>query len=72
MKTVEAVIEANGEIHLREAVRYSEPHRALVTIFEETPLFSENALFSQMVLARDWDTPEDDAAWKYVQHAQSK
>jgi hypothetical protein len=72
MKTVEAIIETNGDVHLREAVSFAEPHRALVTIFEETPLAGENALFSQMVLARDWDTPEDDAAWKYVQHANSK
>jgi hypothetical protein len=72
MKTVEAVIEANGEVHLRESVSFSEPHRALVTIFEETPLIGENAPFSQMVLSKDWDTPEDDAAWAYVQHAKSK
>jgi hypothetical protein len=69
MKTVEAVIEANGDVHLREAVNFSEPHRALVTIFEETPLVGENPLFNEMVMARDWDTPEDDAAWAYVQHA---
>jgi hypothetical protein len=68
MKTVEAVIEANGDVHLREAVNFSEPHRALVTIFEETPLVGENPLFNEMVMARDWDTPEDDAAWAYVQH----
>ncbi len=72
IQTVEAVIDQHGNLHLREAVRLSAPRRALVTILEEAPLeaIAETALLSEAALAVDWNRPEEDAAWSYLQPAQ--
>ena len=67
MKTVEAIIEPNGEIRLTEPVHVSGPRRALVTILDEVPLAHETALLSEASLAEDWNRPEEDAAWAHLQ-----
>jgi hypothetical protein len=67
MKTVEAIIEPNGEIRLAEPVHFSGPRRALVTILDEAPLAHETALLSEASLAEDWNRPEEDAAWAHLQ-----
>ncbi|HTA94644.1 MAG TPA: hypothetical protein VK769_00825 [Verrucomicrobiae bacterium] len=69
MKTVEAVIEPNGEVHLVEPMQLSSPRRALVTILEEVPNVHDAALLSEAALAEDWDRAEEDAAWAYLQPA---
>ena len=66
LKTVEATIETNGEVHLLEPVHVAHSCRALVTIIEE-PGISETALLSQQALAQDWERPEEDAAWLHLQ-----
>ncbi|MDY0165780.1 MAG: hypothetical protein RBS80_04505 [Thermoguttaceae bacterium] len=66
MKTVEATIETDGRIHLLEPVCIDRPCRAIVTIIDDEAV-SEAALLSQNVLARDWDRPEEDAAWSHLQ-----
>ena len=66
LKTVEATIEANGEIHLNEPLHLAHSCRAFVTIIEE-PTVPETALLSQPSLARDWERPEEDAAWSHLQ-----
>jgi hypothetical protein len=66
LKTVEATIETNGEIHLLEPVHVAHSCRALVTIIEE-PGISETAVLSQQALAQDWERPEEDAAWSHLQ-----
>jgi hypothetical protein len=71
MKTVEAIIEANGEVHLVEPIRVSSARRALVTILEEPPLVHDAALLSEAALAEDWNRAEEDAAWAHLQPAKS-
>jgi len=71
MRTIEAVIEPNGEIRLTETVHLSAPRRALVTIMEEAPLINDAALLSESALAEDWNRPEEDAAWAYLQPGKS-
>jgi hypothetical protein len=66
LKTVEATIETNGEIHLLEPVHVAHTCRALVTIIE-VPGISETAVLSQQALAEDWERPEEDAAWSHLQ-----
>ena len=66
LRSVEATIEANGEIHLLEPVRVAHTCRAIVTIIDE-PDVPETALLSQEALARDWERPEEDAAWSHLQ-----
>ncbi len=66
MKTLEATIEKNGEIHLAKPLHLAHACRAIVTIIEE-PKAPETALLSQQALARDWERPEEDAAWSHLQ-----
>jgi hypothetical protein len=67
MRTVEAVIQPNGEVVLVELVHLPSPRRALVTILEEAPHLHDAALLSEAALREDWDRPEEDAAWAYLQ-----
>ena len=71
MKTVEAVIEPNGEVHLVEPIRVQSPRRALVTILEEAPIVHDAALLSETALAEDWNRAEEDAAWAHLQPSKS-
>ena len=66
LKAVEATIETDGRIHLLEPLRLGHSCRAIVTIMEE-PDVPETALLSQQSLARDWERPEEDAAWSHLQ-----
>jgi hypothetical protein len=67
-RTVEAVIDTGG-VRLLEAVPLERPRRALVIILDEEPaaLPNETALLSEAALAEDWNRPEEDAAWSYLQ-----
>jgi hypothetical protein len=71
MRTVEAVIDPNGEVRLIERVQVASPRRALVTILEESPLVHDTALLSEAALAEDWNRPEEDDAWAYLQSGKS-
>jgi hypothetical protein len=71
MRTVEALIESNGDVRLVEPVRLAAPSRALVTILEEPPLAHEAALLSEGALAEDWNRAEEDAAWAHLQPGKS-
>jgi hypothetical protein len=69
VQTFEAVIDEQGTIRLLEAVHVATPRRALVTVLEEEPTEHrhEAALLSEAALAEDWNRPEEDAAWSYLQ-----
>jgi hypothetical protein len=71
IKTVEAVVDENGQVRLLEEIHLPAARRALVTILEEDPATSiaETALLSESALADDWDNPEEDAAWSHLQRA---
>jgi hypothetical protein len=68
---VEAMIDKDGTVQLLEPVPLGGPRRALVIILEEEPavLPNETALLSEAALAEDWNRPEEDAAWSYLQAA---
>ena len=65
-KSIRATIEANGQVRLLEPVHLTRPCRAIVTIMEESEM-PETALLSEQALARDWERPEEDAAWSHLQ-----
>ena len=69
IRTVEAVIDEDGNVRLLEPVRPASARRALVTILEEGPVtqVSESALLSEEALAQDWNRPEEDEAWSHIQ-----
>lgn len=69
IRTVEALIDENGNVRLLEPVRPRTACRALVTILEERPVEQapESALLSEEALAQDWTCPEEDEAWAHLQ-----
>ncbi|MBF0469245.1 MAG: hypothetical protein HQK61_10250 [Desulfamplus sp.] len=71
IRTVEAKIDISGKIFLSEPIKLLYPCRALVTILDQEPLVSvnEETLLSESSLAEDWNRPEEDSAWDYLQKA---
>ena len=69
LKTVEAILEKNGQLRLLEPVDVSNPTRVLVTILEEEHVQQQGdtALLSEAALAEDWNRPEEDEAWQHLQ-----
>jgi hypothetical protein len=68
IRTVEAVVDARGNVRLLVDVRLPGPRRALVTILDDGLPSEETALLSERALA-DWNRPEEDAAWSHLQPA---
>lgn len=70
IQTVEAVVEADGQVRLLGEVHIPGPRRALVTVLEEPAAVpGEAALLAEAALAVDWNRPEEDAAWSHLQSA---
>jgi hypothetical protein len=67
VQTIEAIIDAEGRVHPVHPIRGASGHRAVVTVFDETPC--ETALLSEAALAEDWNRPEEEEAWLYLQPA---
>jgi hypothetical protein len=71
IRTIEATINENGEVRLLEPIQVSGTCRALVTILDEPPASDiEPALLSEAALAEEWNRPEEDKAWSYLQQEQ--
>jgi hypothetical protein len=68
--TFEATIDQSGKIQLANDARLPASRRALVIVLDDTPLpvVDETALLSEATLAVDWNRPEEDAAWAYLQN----
>ena len=71
IRTIEAVVDEQGTVRLKETVRLAAPRRAVITIFDEDKAgqVDEAALLSEPALAEDWNRPEEDAAWSHLQSA---
>ena len=68
LKSVEAIIEENGEVRLKEPIHLNNPCRAIVTILDDkAESISETALLSEASLSEDWNQPEEDEAWSHLQ-----
>jgi hypothetical protein len=69
VRTLEAVIDEQGNVTLLQPVKLPSRRKALVTILEDTESVSvnETALLSEPALAKDWNRPEEDLAWSYLQ-----
>jgi hypothetical protein len=68
---LEAIIDEQGNVRLLEPLHLPSPRRALVIILEEPAVsVAETALLSEIALAQDWDRPEEEEAWSYLQQAQ--
>lgn len=71
LRTLEAVVDNQGNIRLLETIPLPAGRRVLVTILEEEPIFpiDEVTLLSEAALAEEWNRPEEDAAWSHLQPA---
>jgi hypothetical protein len=69
IRTVEAVIDEQGNVRLLESVDLPGARRALVTVLEEEPIATvpDTALLTEKALAEDWNRSEEDAAWSHLQ-----
>jgi len=68
-RTIEGVIDREGNIRLLEPIRVPTLRRVLVIVLDDEPLLkvSETALLSEPALAEDWNRPEEDEAWSHLQ-----
>jgi len=69
LKSLEAIIEVDGKIRLRESVNLQHACRAIVTIIEESDI-PETAFLSEASLGEDWNKPEEEEAWSTLQQVQ--
>lgn len=67
LRSIEATIEKDGTVRLHKKVRLSASRRAILTILDEPAAAAETALLSEFALAEDWNRPEEDKAWAYLQ-----
>ena len=65
IRTVRAMVDAQGNVRLLEPVEIGVACKALVTILDDEE--AEIALLSEEALARDWLRPEEDEAWAHLQ-----
>ena len=71
LKSVEAIIEKNGEVHLQKPIHLRTRCRAILTILDEkSGVIAETALLSEVVLSEDWNRPEEEEAWSHLQNVQ--
>jgi hypothetical protein len=66
---VEATINKEGAIVLLQPIELSASRRAIVVILDDesdvrAPMM---AVLNEAALAADWNRPEEDAAWSYLQ-----
>ena len=67
LRSIEATIEKDGTVRLHKKVRLSASRRAILTILDEPAPVAETVLLSEAALAEDWNRPEEDKAWAYLQ-----
>ena len=68
IQTVEAVVDAAGQVRLLGDIHVASPCRALVTVLEEPAVVpGETVLLAEAALAADWSRPEEDVAWSHLQ-----
>jgi hypothetical protein len=71
IRTVEAMIDEQGNVRLIEPVQLDSSRRAIVVILDDPAGVGihETAFLSEHALAEDWNRPEEDAAWSHLQRA---
>jgi len=67
LRSIEVTVEKDGTVRLSQKIKLPERRRAILTILDEPMLVAETALLSEAALAEDWDRPEEDEAWAYLQ-----
>ena len=67
-RTVNAVIDEQGQVRLLTPLKLAAARRALVTILEdEIPPVQDATLMSEAALAEDWNRQNEGEAWAHLQ-----
>jgi hypothetical protein len=69
LRTIEATIDKNGNVKLKERIKIRRKSRALLTILD-TAAVDDVTLLSEKAL-EDWNRPEEDKAWAHLQSPRS-
>ncbi len=69
LRTLKGTVDEHGNVRLLEPVKLAAECPVLVTVLDEEPAadVSDITLLSEKALAKDWDRPEEDEAWAYLQ-----
>ncbi|MGC8856775.1 MAG: hypothetical protein ACP5QU_08255 [Anaerolineae bacterium] len=67
LRSIEVTVEKDGTVRLPQKIKLPARRRAILTILDEPAPVAETALLSEAALAEDWERPEEDAAWAYLQ-----
>ena len=67
-RILHAEVDSDGNLRPTEPLELPAGSRVLVTVSSEAET-SETALLSEAALGRDWDRPEEDAAWSHLHPA---
>lgn len=67
LRSIEVTVEKDGTVRLPKRMRLPARRRAILTILDEPIPVPETALLSEAALAKDWNRPEEDEAWEYLQ-----
>jgi hypothetical protein len=69
-RVIEATVDIDGKVTLLSPLHVAGARRAFVTVLDEAPA-DHLAHVSDPSLARDWNRPEEEAAWSHLQPAPS-
>ncbi len=72
--TYQAIINQQGLVHLLQPLILEEPKQAILIVFDKDSedFFieeSDSYIFSESSLKKDWNRPEEDEAWDYLNQA---
>ena len=69
IRTLEGVIDEQGNVRLLKSLELSRACRALVTVLDERPVppVAGNTFLSEPALTEDWNRPDEDEAWAHLQ-----
>jgi hypothetical protein len=67
LRSIEVTVEKDGTVRLPKKMKLPARRRAILTILDEPVPVAETALLSEATLAEDWNRPEEDEAWAYLQ-----
>ncbi len=65
LRTIEAIIDENGNVSLAEDIHLPRKSKAYLTILD-VPVVDEVTLLSEKAL-EEWNSPEEDEAWAHLQ-----
>jgi len=67
LQSIEAIVDHNGALRILEPITLPRFRRVIITILEDESEDHANlAEMSEIVLAADWERPEEEQAWLHL------